>query len=153
MRLLAAFAIVAAAACHHGPDADELRHDLTVALANYTQAMHDEAPKLREAVAALALDMSSPDAAHRDVHDRVLPLLDSLVFVGDRALAASDAYQATGGDVDPTTAARLKQIRGRSDILHRLRDRLAAPNVQLTGPASEELLQSAGYAAAMLMNE
>lgn len=152
MRVLAVLAIAVAAACHRGPDADELGHTASAAMADYTSALQGEGPKLRDALSGLAADAAvDPDAAMRDLHDRVLPSLDRVTGAGDRALTAADAYLATGVDLDDHTAHLLKQIRTTNVTLHGLRDRLAAVKAPLTDAGRDEL-EKAMVSAGMLLS-
>jgi hypothetical protein len=152
MRVLAAVAVaLAAAACHHGPDQDELGHTAAAAMADYTSALHQEQPELQGSLRDLAADAAvGSDAVMHDLRDRVLPSLDRVTGAGDRALSASDAYVATGVDLDLDTRAQLKRIRFTNDTLHHLRDRLAAIKAPLDDAGRDELEKALVNAGMML---
>jgi hypothetical protein len=78
--------------------------------------------------------VASADAvtvARRDV----LPVLDQLLAVTDRAVSACDGYIASGIALDESTRSALEKIRRRDLAMHRVRDAIA----KLRDPISNDM--------------
>jgi hypothetical protein len=151
MRLVAVL-VIAAAACHHGPDQAQLEHDATAAMAESTRVFTEETPKLQDAIAELSGDIAvGSDLTLGHLHDHLLASLDRVLAADDRAMATSDAYVATGVELSAHTTALLKQMHGRNDTMHHLRDRLAAIKPPLTEAATDEITKALMNAGTMLL--
>lgn len=151
MRLAALLLI--AAACHHGPDQQQLEHDATAAMAESTRVFTEETPKFRDGLATVSADLAvGSDKTLADLHDLVATI-DRVLAVDDRAMAASDAFVATGPDLPEHTTALLKQMHGRNQTLHHLRDRLAAIKPPLDTAATDEISKALMNAGMQLLIE
>jgi len=147
----AALLLIAAAACHHGPDQQQLEHDAAVAMAESTRVFTEESPKLRDALATVSADVAvRSDRTLADVHDLVATI-DRVLAADDPAIAASDAFMATGPQLDDQTAALQTQMHEHNQTMHHLRDRLAAIKPPLGEAETDEITKAMMNAGMMLM--
>ena len=150
-RRVPALLIVALAACHHdGPSQDELGREANRALVEYRRVVTADAPAFGDSVLALSSHlMTGSSEAGAILQQRVMPPLDRSITALDHAVAASDAYIASGVKIDDKTKASVETLRRRANAMHHLRDVLVKIKPPLTAEQGQQLqseLTSAGWA-------